>query len=133
MGRPSKTSAQATSKKVKNKENKLKNGSETKSFNPRLKCSRWCRPKWPWKFFQKVKISSLTYFDLARCAKIEVVLTRIGRIFNKKPNPCHSYPIRRKLHFSKNSHRRARKLCKRIRSSFKEFATSRNSKPNNHR
>merc|ERR1711988_1949806 len=117
MGRPSKTSAQATSKKVKKtKKISEKNGSETKSFNPRLKCSRWCRPKWTWKFFKKVKISSLTYFDLARCAKIEVVLTRIGRIFNKKPNPCHSYPIRRKLHFPKNSHR-----------------TSRNSKPNNHR
>merc|ERR1712165_123490 len=111
MGRSTKTSVQTTSKNKKKKRN-LKMAQKRKALTLDLNAAASSVGSSGLAGgFSKVQISSLTYSNITRCTKIEVILTRIGRISYKKSNFSHSYTIWRQLYFSKNCYRRTRKLC----------------------
>merc|ERR1711948_220526 len=101
MGRSTKTSVQTTSK---NKKKKLKMAQKRKALTLDLNAaaSSVGPSGLSGGFSKKVQISSLTYSNITRCTKIEVILTRIGRISYKESNFSHSYTIWRQLYFSKN-------------------------------
>merc|ERR1712223_993170 len=105
MGRSTKTSVRTTSKNKKKKKKEIEKMAQKRkalTLDLNAAASSVGSSGLSGGFSKKVQISSLTYFNITRCTKIEVILARIGRISYKESNFSHSYTIWRQLYFSKN-------------------------------
>merc|ERR1712088_1269017 len=84
MGRPSKTSVQATSKERKLFKEK-KNGSEKKRFNSRLKCSCWCWSQWTWNFSKKSKLAASHILTSPDVQKLKLSSPELAEFLTRNP------------------------------------------------